>query len=233
MSEPGHPGGALGALPVPDPPTTLPGTPRLGTLHAGTVLRRVHGGYDADAFNPTPQPSRLAGGRFDSLDGAFGYPYLGADDDGAIAETLCRDLPLDGAARIVPRTRLAGRRITSVEVVRDLRVLVLHGAALTQVGAGLWLTKSDAGEYEATRAWAARLLELVPEIDGFEYRCRHDEDRLAWVLFDGPRPEPGRGPCRAAGALRARADTRSLDSGAGLLDVERVLANHNAALEPL
>jgi hypothetical protein len=197
------------------------------------VLRRVHGSFGAEAFNPTPQPSRLAGGRFDSLDGAFGYVYLGADDDGAIAETLCRDLPLDGAARLVPRTRLVGRRITSVEIVRDLRVLVLHGAALTQVGAGLWLTKCEADEYEVTRAWATKLLELLPEIDGFEYRCRHDEDRLAWVLFDGALHERGAGPGRAAGALRARADTRPLDSGTGLLDVERVLADHNAALEPL
>jgi hypothetical protein len=224
------PGGVTdGAFTVPDPPPTLPGTPALAPLHAGTVLRRVHRGFDADAFNSTPQPSRLAGGRFDSVDGGFAYAYLGAEDDAAIAETLCRDLPLEGGARLVPRARLVGRRITSVEVVRDLRVLVLHGAALTQVGAGLWLTKCDAGQYEATRAWAARLLELLPDIDGFEYRCRHDEDRMAWALFDdGPH-----GIGRAAGALRARADTRPWDSGAGLIDVERVLANHNAAIEPL
>ena len=214
---------------VPDPPVTLPGTPKVELLRAGTVLRRVHSTFAADAFNPTAQPSKLAGGRFDSLDGGFRYTYLGADDDGAIAETLCRDLSLDGAARVVPRKRLVGRRITSVEVLRDLNVLVLHGAALTQVGAGLWLTKSDADQYEATRAWAARLLELLPDIDGFQYRCRQDEDRLAWVLFD----DSPIGTGRAHGALRARPDTQPLESGDGLVDVERVLANHNAAVEPL
>ncbi|HET7327019.1 MAG TPA: RES family NAD+ phosphorylase [Nocardioidaceae bacterium] len=228
VSESGHRGARLGIVTVPGPPTTLPGTPQITTLPAGTVLRRIHGGFDADAFNSTAQPSRLAGGRFDSLDGGYAYVYLGADDDSAIAETLCRDLPLDGTARLVPRMRILGRRITSVEVVRNLNILMLHGAALTQVGAGLWLTKSGADQYEATRAWAARLLQLLPDIDGFEYRCRHDEDRMAWALFDDSHTAPG----RAHGALRAKPDTRSLDSEAGLVDLERVLANHNAAVEP-
>ena len=197
-------------------------------LPAGTILRRVHRGHDAAAFNPTAQPTTLDGGRFDSLDGSYAYTYLGQDDDGAIAEVLCRDLPMSGASRLVPRKRLAGRRITSVEVTRDLHILVLHGAALSHVGAGLWLTKSEADQYVATRAWARWLLDRLPRIDGFEYRCRHDEDRLAWVLFDGL----ASGNPRAAGGLRPQPDTVPLDVGAGLADVEQVLAHHNAAVDP-
>lgn len=197
-------------------------------LAAGTVLRRVHASHEADAFNPTAQPTLLDGGRFDSLDGQFAYTYLGADDDGAIAEVMCRDLALGGAPRLIPRKRLAGRRLTSVEVSRDLRVLVLHGAGLTHVGANLWLTKSDADQYLVTRAWAAWLLDQLPDIDGFEYRCRHDEDRLAWALFDGLVSPQG----RAQGALESHLDSTPLDTGPGLLKAVEVLANHNAAIEP-
>jgi len=226
--DPSASGLSASGLAVPAPPTSIPGTPVVVSLSAGQVLRRVHGAHDAAAFNPTAQPSSLDGGRFDSLDGAYAYTYLGQDDEGAIAETLCRDLPLSGAARLVPRKRVAGRRITSVEVTRDLRILVLHGAALSQVGAGLWLTKSEADQYVATRMWATWLQDQLPDIDGFEYRCRHDEDRLAWALFDGL----GSGNPRAAGGLRSLADTIELDVGGGLVEVERVLASHNAAIEP-
>ncbi len=212
---------------VPPPPASLPGTPVVVPLATNTILRRVHRDHDAAAFNPTAQPSILDGGRFDSLDGAYAYTYLGQDDEGAIAETLCRDLPLGGAVRLVPRRRIAGQRITSVEAMRDLRILILHGAALSQVGAGLWLTKSEADQYVATRAWAAWLQDQLPDIDGFQYRCRHDEDRLAWVLFDGL----GSGNPRAAGGLQSHPDTIALDGGSGLVEVERILTCHNAAIE--
>lgn len=213
---------------VPPPPDRPPGEPVITELRAGTVLRRVHGDYPANAFNPTPQPSLLSGGRFDSVDGSYAYTYLGVDDDAAIAETVCRDLPLGAGMRLVPRVRVRGRWITSVEVTRTLRGLVLHGPALAHVGAGLWLTKSDADQYLRTRAWAARLLSWFPDVDGFVYRCRHDEDRLSWVLFDDALS--GRG--RAAGALRALPDSVPLTDPPGLTRLLRVLANHNATIEP-
>lgn len=225
---PGSTSGDPTPFEVPAPPANIAGTPRIEVVSAGTLLRRVHGTFDADAFNPTAQPTRLDGGRFDSLDGSYAYIYLGYDDEAALAETVARDLPLDGSARLVPRRRISGRRITTVEVIRDLKVLVLHGPALSQVGAGLWLTKSEADQYERTRAWAAWLLGELPGIDGFVYRCRHDEDRLALVLFD---ETPGGRFARAAGALRAHPDTVPIDSGDGLFDVERLLADHNAAVE--
>ncbi|GAA2018493.1 RES family NAD+ phosphorylase [Pseudokineococcus marinus] len=211
------------------PPDRQPaGTPVVETLEAGTRLVRVHGDHPADAFNPTPQPSRLRGGRFDSLDGDWASTYLGEDGRAAVAETLCRDLPVGGAARLVPRSRLVGRRISTVEVVRDLPVLVLHGAALTQVGAPLELTKSSAGEYLTTRAWARALRLWLPDVAGFRYRCRHDEDLLAHVLFDDG---PDAATPRARGALQVVPEsTLSLETVAGLALVMEVLRAHNATL---
>lgn len=211
---------------LPSPPTVQPsGSPAIETLAAGTLLRRVHSSHPADSFNWTAQPRVLAGGRFDSLDGAFGYTYLGESDAAAIAETLCRDLPLGGPARLVPRSQLTGLRITTVEVARDLPVLVLHGAALAHVGAPLALTKCDADQYLTTRAWAAALRGWLPDVAGFVYRCRHDEDLRAWALFDdGP---PSR---RAHAALEAQAKSTALDATDGIALVKQVLRQHNAAL---
>ena len=153
---------------LPPPPSQQPvGTPVIETLRAGTRLVRVHGTHAPDSVNPTPQPSRLRGSRFDSLDGDYAYTYLGQDARAAVAETLCRDLPVGGAARLVPRSSLTGRRVSAVEVVRDLPVLVFHGAALTQVGAPLDLTKSGAGEYLTTRDWARALRDWLPDVAGF------------------------------------------------------------------
>ena len=209
-------------MPAIEPPAAPPGTPVLSVLPAGTVCRRVHfETYPADMFNHTPSPSHLQGGRFDSLDGAYGYLYLGDSDESAIAETLCRDLPLDGSARIVPRSNIRHRRLTSVVTEADLIVVSLHGAALTQLGQDLWLTKCEASDYELTRRWAAAIRSWQLDAVGFEYRPRHDEDRLSWVLFEDADAKP---------AVRALADMESLDTGPGLTTVETVLLAHGAVL---
>lgn len=210
---------------LPEPPTDQPaGSPVVEVLPVGTHLQRVHGVHPAESFNWTAQPTILSGGRFDSLDGSYGYTYLGESDAAAIAETLCRDLPLGGPARFVPRSQLTGRRITTVEVERDLPVLALHGAALTHVGAPQALTECDADDYLVTRRWATVLRRWLPQVAGFVYRCRHDEDLLAWVLFDDGPPSD-----RAHGALSAQTASTALDSGSGLELVKQVLRRHNAA----
>lgn len=210
------------------PAARPPGTPVIDVLAAGTSLFRVHGEHPADAFNPTPQPSKRSGGRFDSLDDSYAYTYLGQTPEAAIAETVCRDLPLDGSAREVPRARIAGRRLSEVTVTEDLRILVLHGPALSHVGATLDLTKSEADQYVTTRRWARSFLSWLPEIAGFRYRPRHDEDSFACVLVDEGPTAPGG---RAHGALRA--DTGSgldLTSPDGQVLLRQVLHRHNAVL---
>ncbi|MFI7599074.1 RES family NAD+ phosphorylase [Actinoplanes sp. NPDC049681] len=214
---------------LPPPPASPPGDPVIDILHEGTRLFRVHQDrYAADAFNPKKQPSILDGGRFDSLDGSYAYTYLGDTAAAAIAETICRDVPINGSPRLVPRSRISGRSLTAVDITRDVSVLVLHGAALNQVGAPLDLTKCEADQYVMTRRWAQALRMWCPGVAGFRYRPRHDEDRLAFVLFDDT---PGCNGCRARGAIRA-ASGSSLDltSTAGRKLLDDVLREHNAAL---
>ena len=204
---------------LPDPPDRKPrGRPVLRTLKAGTTVFRIHRlGRDPVALNWTVRPDRISGGRFDSLDGSYGYVYVGDSAATAIAETLCRDLPLEGAARLVPWTRIAQRALSRLTVAGDLRVLSLRGPALTQVGAPLALTKCGADAYETTRAWALALRRWVPRAQGFAYRPRHDEDGLTWVAFEE--------------ALVASDDPVPLTEPGMLRVVRDVLHAHNATFE--
>ncbi|MEJ5867135.1 hypothetical protein WDV85_05185 [Pseudokineococcus sp. 5B2Z-1] len=90
------------------------------------------------------------------------------------------------------------------------------------------LTKSSAGEYLTTGAWARALRLWLPDVAGFRYRCRHDEDLLAHVLFhDGPNAATP----RARGALQVvPGSTLSLETVASLAHVMAVLGEHNATL---
>lgn len=215
---------------VPFPPHRRPaGRPPIADLAAGTCLWRVHSiDHSAQGFNPTVQPSVLRGGRFDSPDGSYAYAYFGDCATTAIAETICRDLPLGLAPRLVLRRDLVGRRLTEIEVTRTLPVLKLHGAGLTHVGAPLSVTKGGADQYLATRAWAVALRTWFPHIAGFCYRPRNDEDAFAWVLFDDG---PGAAEPRARGALKATGTGFDLLDPAFAVDLRRSLHMFNATVD--
>ncbi|WP_354531054.1 RES family NAD+ phosphorylase [Nakamurella sp. UYEF19] len=84
------------------PPETPPGEVQLEIVPIGTPVRRIHGvGFTADQMNPIRQETELAGGRFDSIDGDYSYLYFAGDLEGAMAERVSRDLPLDGRPRRV------------------------------------------------------------------------------------------------------------------------------------
>jgi hypothetical protein len=203
-----------------EPPKRKPrGTPVLETLHAGTEVFRIHHvDRDPEQLNWRAPPSRYTGGRFDSMDSSSGCVYVGDTPGTAIAETICRDLPLTGAARLVPWARIAARALSRLVVTDDLSVLSLHGADLTHVSAPLALTKCDADRYETTRTWARALRRWVPDAQGFEYRPRHDEDGLARVLF-------------AEGSIRRVGKPEPLTSARKLRVVRDVLHRHNATFE--
>ncbi|WP_342661327.1 hypothetical protein Rruber_05077 (plasmid) [Rhodococcus ruber] len=209
-----------GALPRPAHRTPLP---------AGTTVWRVHSTHRAAHVpNPTPQPDQFAGGRFDSLDGSYAYLYLADSPDGAIAETLCRDLPLEpGIARIVPAAAVRGRTLTALTVTRTLTVAALHGPHLSAIGQDLWLTKSEARHYVTTRRWAHAVLAADPTLDGLAYRPRHNEDTLAWVLTTDPACTP-----HPALSIDPTHTPLGLEHGPGRDLAARIIADHSAVLSP-
>ena len=166
------------------PPSSAPRPkPLLARLAAGTVLWRVHSdSFEPVQFNPT-RPTRFSGGRFDSCDGSYAHLYAGSDTIAAEAETLLRDRPPSGAF-LVPRKRTQAKRLSRLRLVRELPVIVLHGAGLSAIRQTAELTSSGAGDYAACRAWALALRTDAPAACGFEWRPRHDNDRIAYVFFD-------------------------------------------------
>lgn len=196
-------------------------------LAAGTVVWRVHSSRrSAHALNPTAQPDEFAGGRFDSLDGSYAYLYLADSPEGAIAETICRDLPLEPSVpRIVPASAVSGRTLTSLIVTESLTTAALHGPHLAAVGQDLWLTKCEARHYVITRRWAHAIRAADLELDGFAYRPRHNEDTMAWVLTTHPSTT-----LHPALTLNTAIEPVPLHDGPGRDLAARIIAEHSAVL---
>ncbi|MFF0813601.1 RES family NAD+ phosphorylase [Rhodococcus sp. NPDC003318] len=213
------------ASPYPHPPTPLPAA-LVTTIPAGTTMWRIHAtSRGATDLNPTPSPRVRRGGRFDSLDGSYAYTYLGDSPAAAVAETLCRTLPVDQSPRLIPRAQIADRVLSEATATRDVSVVDLTGTGAARINAGIWLTKCDPSGYLATRTWAAAILAANPGVDGIQFRPRHDENTLSWLLT---------GPATTARhpALASVGGVIHLDSPAGHHLLGALLTPHNAALGP-
>jgi hypothetical protein len=201
------------SLPLPTPRPE----PRLARLEAGTIVWRVHSDcFEPAQFNPTI-PTPFSGGRFDSTDGSYAYLYAGSDTIAPVAETLLRDRPPSGAF-LVPRERVQGKLLSRLRLIRELLVVVLHGAGLSAIRQTAELTSSGAGDYASCRAWARALRVDAPLACGFEWRPRHDNDRLAYVFFGDC--------CSSSDFVSERSYALTQGAGVGLL--KRALARHSA-----
>ncbi len=175
-------------MPNEPPPAAYRGTPRRFILESGVRLTRIHDrAFGATAFNPTLADPHWGGGRFDATeDDRYGFLYAAEDDATAVAEALLRDLPLASTgSRLLPARTLHGRQISWISPTSDLELLSLRsGADLAAVGQDSWLTKCDAKDYGFTRRWAHALRDWAPWAQGFVWRSRREEARLAYVFFE-------------------------------------------------
>ena len=196
----------------------------MDVLGVGSRVFRVHREVHAAAApNPTtPSVSGIGGSRFDSPDGSYASLYFADRPEGAIAETLCRDLPLDGAPRLIPRAALPGRQLSSLIVTARLTFVAAHGAALTHLGQDGWLTFSDPVDYPLTRQWTAAIRRWCPTADGIAYRCRHDNDRIAYLAWTSL--------ATVQHPALALESTIALTEPDALTEVRRVAQLHNAAV---
>lgn len=169
------------------PPVSYGQTPALTTLRAGTVLFRIHQKrFPADAFNPVPCHRYYGGGRFDATDDdPYAYMYAGSTVDVAVAETLLRDLsPDDTGIRQLPRPKVAGRRISAIEVTADLELVSLRsGTDLGAVAQDTWLTMCDPRDYAQSRHWAHWIRSHAKSAAGYVWLSRREPGAAAYVLF--------------------------------------------------
>jgi len=204
----------------------------LTTLSAGTVLFRVHQKrFSAEVFNPVPSHRYYGGGRFDATDDdPYPYLYAGSTVDVAVAETLLRDLsPDDTGTRQLPRSKVTGRRISSVEVTVDLELVSLRsGTDLGAVAQDTWLTMCEPRDYAQSRHWGHWIRSYAKSAVGYVWLSRREPGAAAYVLF-GDRLSP------SAIALTAHPDVpigdqTDFDTPRGRRALRNRLTRYNVAL---
>ncbi len=125
--------------------------------------------------------------RFDAPDGSYGVCYLAASYSGAFVETFMRDPRAgDGRGRLLALSALAARHCVEVELTSALTVGALRGRGLSW--RGLTASVSSSPLYDDTRSISAAIHSEAAGLAGIEYRCRHDDDEIAYALFDRARP---------------------------------------------
>ncbi|MBP0617686.1 RES family NAD+ phosphorylase [Jiella sp. KSK16Y-1] len=143
-------------------------------------------------------------GRLNAPDGSYGVLYAAAAREGAFAETFLRS---------PGRTLLAGdfiarKAYVRLRIMRELRLVQLHGNGLARIGATAEVTHGGL-PYDAPQAWSAAIHAHPGQFDGIAYRARHDDGQIAYALFD-----------RASNAVQVAARTANLQTSwfFGLLD---------------
>ncbi|MFD6878651.1 MULTISPECIES: RES family NAD+ phosphorylase [unclassified Streptomyces] len=171
------------------PPAEPRATPAKATLPAGTRLYRVHSARrDGGTFNPVPSHCLYGGGRFDSTScDPYGYLYAGLTPSAAIGESVLHSLPFDpsGAARLVPRVAVTGRRLSALRLTTSVDVVALvTGQDLAAVHQDGWLVQTEARDYPYTRDWAHWIRRHTdPWAQGFLWSSKRDPGERALVLF--------------------------------------------------
>jgi len=154
--------------------------------------RHPHRSSGALWFGPVPGQPPVH--RFDDPTGGFRVCYLGTSIEVCFAETFLRNPPVP----ILALEDLALRSATTVEAVRELRLVALHGPGLARLGATAELASSAA--YAVSQAWSRALWNHADTSDGIQYRSRHDDSALCVAIYD-----------RAKDALAVMEDRRLTD----------------------
>ena len=126
--------------------------------------------------------------RFDDPKGEYGVLYAAETERGAFVETFLRELP----TRVVSITNLRERRLSSLRVLRKLRLVSAHGAGLVQLGTTAALAAARIETpgiepwkmYEHSQAWSRALYEHPSAPDGISFKSSHDDRLLCFALFD-------------------------------------------------
>jgi hypothetical protein len=161
---------------VKGPPT--PFEPVVEKLSKGHRVYRVF----TNARPPTEfNPGIGAPTRF----GFFGEPvvpimYTADTEEAAIAETLLHNIPVEGGNLLWDD--YSRKALALLEVTSDLRLAVLHGMKLRQLGAGPEdVTSSPASTYPDTVKWAEAAHGFG--VDGMVWMSRLCNDAKAYVIF--------------------------------------------------
>jgi hypothetical protein len=126
-----------------------------------------------------PKPGGLPSNRFDAPDGDYRICYIGEAPEVAFIETVVRS---PDQTRLVLRSALEAKDLSSIATAADLTVVRLDGPGLNRFGLGVADITDDL--YDNCRRWALEVWRAYPEVDGIQSRSRWDNDHLCWAIFD-------------------------------------------------
>ena len=181
-------------------PWALPETLPLVTLRTGTTIARIHRSSSAEPFFG-PKHGDSPSQRFHDPLNAFGVCFLGEDVSTSFVETFLRNPPV----RLITRTEVASRRLTTFRCIRDVHLVKLSDEGLALIGCTADVT-SNAPPHGAPQELSRALWTHPGQPDGIRYRCRHDNGLHAIALYD-----------RAAGVLEPLRSEDLLSDRARLL----------------
>jgi hypothetical protein len=170
------------AVPAPPDPATL--DPLLTVWPSGTDLWRVHKLDRRPAeFNPG-----MDLGRFHPFPGHAGKPvatlYAASTWQGAVAETVFRDVPLRGGPRTKRRAELELRAMSLLRLRRKVKLVELRGTGLRRLRLQRReLIETDADQYSRSVRWAAALYQAAPQAGGLVWTSRLHDPSAAVVFF--------------------------------------------------
>jgi len=105
--------------------------------------------------------------------------------DGALAETIFRDVPVRGRHRGILLSTLMPLLASTIQCRRPLRLIDLRGFGLQRLGVSRReLIDSNVRNYSVTRAWAAALYREVDDADGMVWIARQHDMSEAILLFE-------------------------------------------------
>lgn len=172
---------------VPEPPDPAALDPLVKTWPGGADFWRVHKLHRRPAeFN-----SGVDVGRFHPFSGSAGklVATLYAADtwEGALSETVFRDVPLRGAPRTKRRAELEVRAMSRLRLAREVHLVELRGTGLRRLRLQRReLIETEADQYPRAVRWAAALYQAVPQAAGLVWTSRlHDPSAV--VVFFGDR----------------------------------------------
>lgn len=130
---------------------------------------------------------RSGANRFDSPDGAYGVLYAADSPDACFIETLLREPGKD----YVAEDEVRARRITEIEIRRDLTLARMHGPGLFRAGAS---AAAVTGDHAIAQQWSHAIHRHPAKLDGLSYRSARDNALVCYAMFD----RAGRTSFRAA-----------------------------------
>jgi len=119
--------------------------------------------------------------RFDAPDQGFGVLYAASAPEGAFVEAVLRQ-KTGRPGRFIARTYLATRKLSVLHLERSVTVTKLHGNGLARNHANSEISAIE--PYTSSQQFSRALFLHSNAVAGLSYRCRHDNEQIAWALFD-------------------------------------------------